>query len=153
MQIQRELFEDILVELPELWRQHYEEIADDKDKKRLAPDVFRYINYERSGQLVVFTARDKGRLVGYAFFVLQMALHYKHHGMAANDLFFVLPEHRGKFTGSRLIDASEQELRRIGVQEIQMRTKTKHDFGRLLERKGFKETEIVYRKYVGGGNG
>jgi len=149
MNIQRERFSDIFMELPELWRAHYEEIANDKDKVPLSPDIFSYLNYEQNNRLVIFTARDEGKLVGYAFFILQFSLHYKELSMAANDLFYVRPEYRGRFIGGQLIDAAEKEFRQMGIRLIQMRTKTKHNFGRIPERKGFKETEVVYRKYIG----
>lgn len=149
MQIQLERFEDVLLDIPALWKKHYDEIADDKDKKPLSPDIGAYLRLEQGNRLAIITARDKGELVGYAFFVLSASLHYRTHLMAQNDLFFVLPSYRGRFVGGRLIDAAETLLKGAGVHEIQMRTKVKHNFGPLLERKGFNETEIVYRKYIG----
>lgn len=153
MDIQLEQFEDVLLDIPALWKAHYLEIADDKDKKTLSPDISNYLALEQSNRLAIFTARDKGELVGYAFFVVNASLHYKRHLVAQNDLFFVLPSYRGRFVGGQLIDAAETLLKNAGVNEIQMRAKVNHDFGPLLKRKGFKETEIVYRKHIGVANG
>jgi hypothetical protein len=85
-------------------------------------------------------------LIGYSFFIAQYSLHYKHKILAVNDLFYVLPEHRCKFLGIKLIKESEKILQELGINQVHMRTKTYADFGSILKRAGYQAIEIAYRK-------
>jgi len=145
---QRESFKDLEEEIIPLWEQHYDEIASNKDVIKLDPNLGGYRAFDECGGLIILTLRDNGKLVGYSFFVLQMSLHYQTVIMAANDLFYVLPEYRGKMLGSKLMREAEKILKDLGVHQILMRTKSYANFGVLLERNGYEETEVHYRKLI-----
>lgn len=155
---QRETFSNVYQDIQPLWEQHYQEIALDKDTIELNPHVEGYKEIDDLGGLIIFTIRDDNRLIGYSFFILQYSFHYKQLICAVNDLFYLLPEYRGRWLGTKFLKESEALLKKMGVHQVQMRTKTYANFGKILERAGYKEIEIAYRKNInipnkGGDNG
>jgi len=145
---QKEDFNKVIDEVQPLWKKHYEEIALDKESIELNPHIQGYEELNKYGGLVIFTVREENKLIGYSFFVLQYSFHYKQLICAINDLFYILPEYRGKFLGSKLLKESEEILNKMGVHQVQMRTKVYANFGKILERAGYKDTEVVYRKNI-----
>jgi GNAT superfamily N-acetyltransferase len=145
---QRETFEQVLEDIQPLWKTHYDEIAMDKDVVKLNPFIEAYQQLDDAGGLAIITMRADSVLVGYSFFALQYSFHYRDLVMAVNDLFYIKPEFRGTMQGAILIKKSENILRDLGIQQIQMRTKTYANFGILLERCGYQEVEVAYRKNI-----
>jgi hypothetical protein len=76
-------------------RTHWREITHYADIP-LDPDIDTYNTMEVIGALRCFTAREQGRLVGYAVFFIRHNLHYRSSLQAMQDVLFVLPEHRGR---------------------------------------------------------
>lgn len=139
----RESVAQVLDEIKPLLEKHWEEIAHFKDIP-LDPDYSAYENGEKAGRIRVFTARHDGVLVGYAVFYLGN-LHYKSTATAAQDILFVLPEHRG-MTGYRLIEYCDNQLRSEGIKVVYQHVKVAHDFGPLLKRMGYVAVDNLYAR-------
>jgi L-amino acid N-acyltransferase YncA len=150
MRLAQELFVDVYAEAIPLLIAHYEEIAWNKDKIQLDPDLERYKMLERQGKLKIYTLRnDEGRLVGYAAWLVLAHLHYKSTLCAANDVIYVAPAARG-IAGTRLLKFSEAELRKLGVQVLGLHIKTVLNWGPLAECLKYERTESNYHKWIGG---
>lgn len=139
--ISHALFDEMMPLLERHWKEvaHYGDIP-------LEPDRAMYLTAEANGALRVFTVRnDRGRLVGYAFFFVRHNPHYLSSLQAVQDVIYVETESRGR-TGSWFITACEDALRAEGVQAVYHHVKTAHNWGKLLERKGYEAVDVIYAK-------
>ena len=91
----REKFADALPDLQEIWPRHYAEVSSYPGIE-LNPGLDRFLMAEERGMLVLVTARDDGKLVGYALDFVMPHLHYAQITVAACDLYYILPEYRAK---------------------------------------------------------
>lgn len=91
---QKELLADVAAEVQPLLEQHYVELARNRDVVKLNPDWARYQVMELTGALIVFTARDNGRLIGYSAFTTYKHPHYQDLQMVSNDVLFLRKDYR-----------------------------------------------------------
>lgn len=146
--------EDYLEALPELlqvYPQHWEELALDREQPeaRLDPDYDRYERLYASGELLLVTLRDRGELAGYFIGVISPGLHYKSCLTCLLDIFYVLPKFRGRHGGVRLFRAVKRELERRGVNRWFVGSKIHRDASRLFQVLGFKPVETYYSMWLG----
>ena len=135
-------------ELDPLIREHYEEIAHFKDIP-LEPHREAYALMQKAGALRVFTARFGGRLIGYAFFSVAPALHYRSSLHAHEDVVFVTQEHRRGGVGLVLLKYAHASLKASGVEVIYHHVKLAHPgLGKILESLGFEPIDMIYGKRV-----
>jgi hypothetical protein len=134
------LWDEALPLLNAHWREitHYADIP-------LDPDIETYNKMEAIGALRCFTARDQGRLVGYAVFFIRHNLHYRSSLQAMQDVLFVLPEYRGML-GIKLIRESERLLTSAGAQVLYHHVKRTNKVGELLVRMGYELIDEIYGK-------
>ena len=127
---------------------HWQELAHFKD----IPLKPRWDAYERlsdAGQLLAFTVRDRGALVGYAAYLVTPSMHY---GIlqAQQDVIYLDPEYRRGRIGLNLIRYSEGVLRSKGVELIYQHVKLAHpQLGRLLEHTGYTLMDQIWVKRLG----
>lgn len=146
--VQRERFSDVESEIVPLLEAHWEEIANHKDKIKLRPDWPRYIAMDAAGSMMIYTARDEGKLVGYFVVLITKSLHYSDHFFASNDIIFIHPDYRKGTNAIRLIRFAENDLKERGISMLIINTKTKQPFDALLDRMGYQLTERVYTKVM-----
>ena len=146
---QVERIADIHEEAGPLLLEHWEEIAVDKDSVPLDPDWPTYFNLDSAGAVHCVTARDGGKLIGYAVYFVIPSLHYRGLLVADSDIFWLSPEHRKGLTGVRLLKFAEETLVLRGVNRIVNKVKIKHDVGAIFERMGYEPFERLYMKKVG----
>ena len=144
----QETLAQALTEMKPLFAEHWEEIAWRKDKIALAPDYAAYEALETKGVFKLYTARRGGALIGYACWFVSPLLHYKTTLCATNDIVYVDPRYRGG-TGMRLVRFSEAELKKLGVQVINLHIKDCLNWGPLAQRAGFERTEANWQKWIG----
>lgn len=145
-----ESMDECLEDMRHLWMVHWDEIALDKDKIALEPDVDTFRALESAGALHIVVGRDEaGQVVGYHVSVVRRHLHYRSSLTAYVDMYFIHPEHRRGRVGIQLFLHAEKTLRELGVQRVYTGTKLHKDVGRLLEFMGHKETERLYTKFIG----
>lgn len=131
-----------------LLKRHWAEVGHYPDIP-LEVDAGVYLGAEANGQLRIFTARDGGRLVGYAAYFVRPNPHYASSVQAVEDVIFVAPECRGS-TGARLIRFADDALRAEGVQAVYHHVKLAHNWGPLLERMGYEPIDVIYGKRLDG---
>lgn len=144
-----ETIDQVLDDMAWLWDIHWQEIALDRAKVPLNPDVDTFRALEDAGLLLIVTARDGEKMVGYHVSIVRPHLHYKQSLTAYADMYFIHPDYRQGMTGVRLFKYLEERLRERGVERIYQGTKLHKDVGRLFERLDYKETERLYVKFIG----
>lgn len=150
-----ERLSQVLAESEPLLRAHWEEIADHKDKIPLAPDYDQYRQLEAVGKLLICTARDGEKLIGYSVYFVRRGLHYSENIVATNDIFYIAPEYRIRVATGRvliavaLLEYAEEKLKARGVSVISMHIKVRKDWSSLAEKQGYRRVEYIHQKYVG----
>jgi hypothetical protein len=142
-----ERYEAVVDEIKPLLKRHYEEIAIHKQFP-LRPDWERYETVARLGKLVIVTAREGKKLVGYAVFLVSRHLHYTTQRLAANDVIFIDKPYRLGSAGIRLIAESERILAAAGVDKLMWHVKPSHNWAPILERRGYGTEEIIMAKIL-----
>lgn len=139
-----ERFGDAFDEARPLLAAHWNEIAKNKHLLYLNPDE---ALYERAGKnLLLVTARDGKKLVGYFLWFLLSHAHYKHVLVAEEDLHFLLPEYRRGLAGYSFLKASCEAALARGAQLLVMREKIGHEHGAIMRRLKFVATDVVYTR-------
>ncbi len=128
---------------------HWEEIALNKGKIALNPDWDAYEALEEAGKLLIFTAREDNKLIGYFVVLVGVNLHYKDHVFATNDILYLDKDYRKGRIGLKLIKFAEKCLKDDGVSVLTINTKVHKPFDTLMEYLGFNLIERVYSKYIG----
>lgn len=148
---QEEKLATCLEEAEPLLKRHWEAVAINKDLVPLEPSYRRYVDAEQMQRFCVCTARDNGELLGYAAFFVDYSIHYATTKSADCDVIWLEPDARRGRAALRLIEFSENALRRRGVFDVRIRVKIAHPaLGRLLERAmNYTPIETVFVKVLG----
>jgi hypothetical protein len=150
-----ECFRLIVDELHPLHEEHYAETERARAGLALQPDYEYMAAAERRGDLLQFTARMNGELVGNIRMYLFADLHTGTRG-AREDTLFLLPKARTGFAASRFIEYAERCLAQLQVREVWCDTKILHDeagnvtrdVGVLLKRQGYAHVANKYLKRI-----
>lgn len=131
-------------EIEPLIKQHYDDIALNKDIIKLNPDWEGYARLDNINALRVYTARKDDELVGYFVVIVSKSLHYRDHLFANNDIIFLAKSARKGLTGVKLIKYAIESLAAEGITKLHVNTKAHQPFDAILERLNFEEIERVY---------
>lgn len=136
-----------LLDLPPLIQPHFEELTLDKDFCKPELDIEKARNAEKSGVLLIVTARNEGELVGYWIGLLMTHLHYKSAGlMCYTDMYFLLPEFRKGGAGTRFLTFVENTLRERGVVKAYISCKVHQDHSALFKGLGWRPSDYLFTK-------
>lgn len=99
---------------------------------------------------ILFLAEEDGAVVGFAICEREEGRsptwEWPRDFLAIVD-FVVLPEHRGKGVGERLLEAAEEEARRLGVAALDLNVAAPNEGARrFYERHGFRTDLMTMRK-------
>ena len=149
-----ELFGDYMLDAIPLWKEHHQEVAlsSVKDKREFSPNIKKYFELEAANNLITFTVRDDGKLVGYAVFIINTPMHYQKTLYAVNDALYLAPSLRKGTSGIKFMKWCENELKTRSngfIKIVQWRSKAEHNFGLILERIGYSKDDIVFTKWIG----
>lgn len=114
-----------------------------------AMDWQRYEALDSIGALSLVTMREDGRLVGYSTMIVATAMHSRTSLEAYMDFFWVAPEARGHMGGLRLFRTQERELKRRGVQRMNVGSRLHKDASRLFAAMGYTPYEMWLTKWLG----
>lgn len=142
---QVEKLEAVRPELEPLLLAHWEEVAIEKETVPLDINWGAYMTLDGMGLLVGITARDEGKLAGYASYILTRHMHYNLK-VADCGPFFLHHNYRKGLAGVNLFRAAEKILKDMGVQRVVHKVKLSHDVGRIFERMGYRPIERTYVK-------
>lgn len=146
----REPYSDGLIqELVPLLMENWRETGADLDIP-LQPLWHRYQSAHEAGMLRIFTVRLGAQLVGYAIYQVMFHSHRGESLEASNDVVWLSPQLRGRFVGYRFIKWHVAVLKAEGVRKARISVKLDHNWGRLLERLGFKAVEQTYSMRLDG---
>lgn len=138
------LSQELLDESFPLFIGHFKEISANQDIP-LEPDFEQYYKLEEMGMLRFFSARnDQGKLLGYAVFMVRNNLHYKSSKQAVQDIIYISPHERG--FGAEFIEWCDAMLKAEGVQLVYHHVKAAHNWGKVLDRLGYRMIEFIYSK-------
>ena len=146
---QVESVQSVQPEMEGLIEKHYEELEHFSDKLELSVDWNKYFELERLGVLVLFTARDGEKLVGYLVYMIMPGMHCSNDDFAINHTIYLSPDYRGSGLGTQLILFAEKCLSELDVSVITLHVKPAFPFDPLCEKLGYVQTERVYSKYIG----
>lgn len=139
-----EKMSDVIVELNELWLEHWNETEEYRAKEKYNPDYYQFAQLEKIGQFLLYTARNEsGALVGDLGYVLH---HGRHTGQlsATEDFFYLRPNYRVGFNAVKFIRFAVEDLKKRGVVHVGMSSKLTNDIDVLLRRAGFTEIGRMY---------
>lgn len=135
-------------EFDELGRLSFAECNTSSGKRTYAPDYDVLRAMDKDGSLHVTTARDDGKLVGYILSVVTKR-HIQYNASVSQVLsMYLLPEHRKGRNGIKLMKCDEQNMRRLGVEEMNGGFTISKDLFTLFKREGWKPMETVYTKWL-----
>lgn len=144
-----ERFSAIAKELPPLFEQHWREIAVNQENVPLCPHWDRYFDLDLAGVLRVLTVRSGDALVGYHFVFVFPHLHYFSTMWGESDLFWLAPAFRSGWTGYKLLRIVRDTLKENGVKVHRINSKVHFDLGPILERLGYKPSDVMYLQHLG----
>lgn len=149
--IQTERWAQFYPDSKQVFPGHWRELALHQDAIPLSIDEDKYAALDRLDILLILTARNEGKLVGYYLWFLMPHSHYASSGpMGLTDMYFVLPECR-RGAGAKLFLASERELRRRGIVKAITSCKVHEDHTEFLELMGWELSDYTFVKLLKGG--
>lgn len=130
-----------------LLQKHYVEIAHFQDIE-LKPNFQRYMDIDKAGALRTFTARDElNKLVGYAVFFVQPAIHYMLSLQACQDIVYLEQSKRGLGIGREFIEWCDLQLKKDGCEVVYHHVKQKHPaLGSVVESLGYELVDLIYAR-------
>lgn len=158
MIIKEESLTATLDELKPLFDPHWRELALDQDKVPLDPQYDIYLARDALGEVLLVTARDNGKLIGYFIGFVAPGLHYKTCLTLTMDIFWIHPDYRGEdslskmeelFVGEELFKVAHAAAKMRGVQRIFVGSKLHKDASFLFEQLKYREVERYYSLWIG----
>jgi hypothetical protein len=128
--------------------QHWHETEGFRRGEVFSPSFERYIQCEKIGFFVMFTARDGEKLAGYAGMYITQSMHSQ-SVISVEDQWFLLPEYRRGRNALAFVKYVEAELAERGVTAIQMSAKISNGIGRILEYLDYSPVSTVFFKSIG----
>jgi len=127
--------------------EHFEEIAEDRDKIPLRVQWEHYLRLDEKGILKIWVARDAGEFVGYVCWYVD-----QHPGSgllyAWAAPFYLAPEYRRGLTGYHFLTSALPELQNMGVKRVNVHEKVNSPLGILFGRAGFRLYERIHTKVL-----
>lgn len=135
----------------DLVRMHWEELAVNKDKVPMNPNVEQYENLMRDNILHNIVVYYENKIIGYSFIIVSPALHYQTTMYAHVDVVYVHPDFRGKDgVGMDLLMRTDELAKKLGAKVIMHHAKPHMpQIIKPLEYLGYSLYEHIYGKYVG----
>ena len=132
----------------ELFEQHYDEIALNKNVMVLEPHVEKYLALEASQEIFVLALYKDDEIIGYSVNFLSHHIHYAKLKVCSNDLLFVKKEHRNGRAGYMLIKETEEFAKQRDAQLMLWHAKPDTALEKLVPRLGYKYQDIIFAKEI-----
>jgi GNAT superfamily N-acetyltransferase len=109
---QEEKLSEFLPEFEALLKPHMAEInVSQRLGFEFKPDYNRYVKLQDAGVFIVITCRDNEKLIGYSVMGVMPHIRYTSCKIAKEDLYYIVPEYRGKGLGKQLFIETEKVLK------------------------------------------
>jgi len=142
-----EQFDDCWDEIIENAEKHWFETEQYRHGQKFNPDKERYLQYEKAGIYIQFTARDKGKLAGHCGMYVMKSMHTQ-EVIATEDTWFLLPEYRKGRNAIKMYNFVEDEMKKRGVIEIMMTAKLGNKSNRIMEYLGYEWVARQFSKHL-----
>lgn len=147
-EVRQSSVDEMLQNGQELFAQHWDEIARNKDVMVLKPDEAAYRRMEEAGSLLILAANKAGRIVGYSVNFVVRHPHYADLMVCQNDLLFIDQAHREGGAGIRLMRRTEQEGKARGCRLMLWHAKESTPLAAMLPRMGYGVQDVVFSKQI-----
>ena len=139
-----ERYKDVIEEIKPLLILHWQELAAFPDIP-LDPNYNFYEVANNRDLIRIYTARDDGKLVGYAIYIISLSNpHYMSMKTANSDIVFVHPDYRNGGVGYGLYEFIESQLPGF---VISTNDKISHpELGRLMKARGYEAVTTAWVK-------
>ncbi|MDE2097086.1 MAG: GNAT family N-acetyltransferase [Patescibacteria group bacterium] len=140
---------DFIREALPMTERHWNEVGSHRDVLKFRPDHMKYIAASNAGQLVIITARDGGKLVGYLFLVVMEHLRDRERRVMGEDIFYVDPAYRRRLIGPKMRKMADDVAKRAGVTVSRRTIKARRYITRGIPATlpgGYEISEIIYDK-------
>lgn len=142
-----------LEELKTFFPVHAAELDTYADRRPLAPQYGEYLRRDVAGNVLFVAVRRDGKIIAYWVSFVCPALHYETTLTCMQDIFFTLPQTRGRVAAAAAIAmfrAVIAECKRRGVKEIRGGHKLgDHDAAKLFKAFGFTPVETIHSLWLG----
>lgn len=129
---------------------HWNELANNKDRIKLNPDVDKYQTLMDMGYLHNIAVECEGEIIAYSVVIAQPHLHYSNNVFAMVDVIYVAESHRNSRVGIELINKTEVMAMGLGADVLTYHTKPNHPaIEKILYKKGYSHMENIIGKFVG----
>lgn len=140
--------------LPRLIDDYYAECG--FHDRKLAVDWERYAVLEHQKTVKWYGAREDGQLIGIASLCITRPLHYSLEISAMVDMFFLSKPYRKNKNGDKMLASLKKIAGKEGARHLSMYERlhaTGGKLGKILQREGFRPTEMGYCVQLGGYHG
>ena len=131
-----------------LFREHYEEVARNKEVMVLNVNWPMYEALDEKQALFVYLAMRDNVCIGYSLNIVTNHLHYADLLYAQNDVLFIKKELRGGRLGLRLMKVTEDHAKSIGCKLMLWHAKENTALARILPKLKYGVQEIMYSKEI-----
>lgn len=140
-------------DMQEIWLEQHRHETPPEEVRNCADcqiDVLKYMSLDSSGLLDITTIRDTdNKLIGYSINLITPHINYADVICNIPMLHYIRKEYRGQGLGKLLITATEQNLRKRGVQAAFMSTKTDLQQAGIYTKLGWRHHELFMFKWLG----
>ena len=136
--------DEMLANAGELFSEHWEEIALNKQVMVLKPDEGKYRAAEANGMLLILAAFEGDKVVGYSVNIVTNHLHYADLMTCNNDLLFVTESKRSGRLGLQLIRATEKAAKERGARLMLWHAKQGTPLEKMMPRLGYGVQDIIF---------
>ena len=146
-EIQHERYSERLCEeLLPLLKQNWEASASYKADITLKPDWPRYKKMDDMGMVLCLTARDEGRLVGYAIWFIVSSFNYESLKVAHGTAWYMAQGYKGH--GVKLLRRGERMLIEHGIRRFYWFVSPGSPLQELLKAFGYEPDELIMEKTI-----
>lgn len=141
-------YKEQLPHLQELFVEHWEEIASDKQSRQLNPANEYFIALEEVNHLLCVGVFDGDKIVGYSVNVLAPDTHDCTKLLCMNDALYLSPNYRQGTRGIRLIKETEKQAKNRGIYGVLWHAKPNTSLDLLLDKMNYNVKDLLYIKEV-----
>ncbi len=139
---------EMLANAGELFEEHWDEIALNKQVMILKPDEARYRAMEEAGSLLILAAWEGEDLVGYSVNFIVNHLHYADLRLCSNDLLFITKAKRAGRLGLKLIRETEKRAAEMGARLMLWHAKQDTALAVMMPKMGYGVQDIIFSKEI-----
>jgi predicted GNAT superfamily acetyltransferase len=140
--------DEMLANASQLFSEHWEEVALNKQVMVLKPDEHKYRSLEANNMLLILGAFEGDQVVGYSVNVVMNHAHYADLVVCNNDLLFVTEGKRNGRLGVQLIRETEKVAKERGARLMLWHAKPSTPLEKIMPRLGYGVQDIIFSTQI-----